>query len=512
MHKITTWAVGALTGVMFLLAPISAGAVTLQDLQNQLATLLQQITQLQSQNSASTSAGSAISSPAMVHYRVCDILNRNLSVGSQGDDVSSLQEFLQGQGYLSVQPTGYFGSLTSQAVAKWQASQGVSAVGSFGPLSRGHLKIWCGSSDGSTGNGVLQATPLSGQSPLTVTFTTSIGINDSVPSVDFGDGQTSAMTKGSCVGITAIVGGQGGIRCSAAVTHTYTQNGAYTATLVNGPQKGDVGISVGGSPQGSVSASPSSGAAPLPVTFTYLPTSENGTYHIDYGDGSSDQMGSQQIQCIKAPCINPAVASHTYTTPGTYTAVVSPYIACLYSNPRCMIAVMMLAKATVTVTGSGSTATAPVISSFSGPTTLSLGATGTWTIQASDPANGTLSYSIDWGDTNAYAPMAMSAGATFAQTTTFTHSYSSAGTYTVTLTVRNSSGQSAQTTSTVQVGSPLVCTMEYAPVCGQLPAPKCAAGMMCPMYMPAPKTYGNMCELNAAGATLLYQGACTNGL
>ena len=50
----------------------------------------------------------------------------------------------------------------------------------------------------------------------------------------------------------------------------------------------------------------------------------------------------------------------------------------------------------------------------------------------------------------------------------------------------------------------IACTMEYVPVCGQPPMPKCQDGMMCAQVMPAPQTYGNSCMMKAAGATLLY--------
>ncbi|MBI4133186.1 peptidoglycan-binding protein, partial [Candidatus Uhrbacteria bacterium] len=40
----------------------------------------------------------------------------------------------------------------------------------------------------------------------------------------------------------------------------------------------------------------------------------------------------------------------------------------------------------------------PTINSFSGPTYLAVSENGTWRIEASDPENGTLSYSVDWGD------------------------------------------------------------------------------------------------------------------
>ena len=64
----------------------------------------------------------------------------NLTVGSRGMEVSTLQQTLVSQGYL-VMPSGvsygYFGSLTQAAVVKWQKANGVTpALGYFGPVSR----------------------------------------------------------------------------------------------------------------------------------------------------------------------------------------------------------------------------------------------------------------------------------------------------------------------------------------------------------------------------------------
>lgn len=267
---------------------------------------------------------------------------------------------------------------------------------------------------------------------------------------------------------------------------------------------------------GSLDANPSSGQAPLTVDFTYRPGSDDtAEYYIEFGDGNAQKMDRQQIYCIRAPCPSPSVAKHTYTERGTYTAVVTRYVACLYSNPRCMIAVMPLAKATITVGGSSSNH-APTISSFSGPTTLSINQTGTWTIQASDPDNQNLSYHITWGDENqSPMPTASMASDAFVQTTTFSHTYGTSGTYTISITVRDQSGLEAKTTTTVRVGSGgTVCTAQYDPVCGR---PKgcmntCPPGMyctmMCQMY-PA-QTYGNRCQLDSENADYLHAGACTS--
>jgi hypothetical protein len=141
---------------------------------------------------------------------------------------------------------------------------------------------------------------------------------------------------------------------------------------------------------------------------------------------------------------------------------------------------------------------------------------GTWSVNASDPENGTLSYSITWGDENqvvaAYS-MAPYRGDTFVQTSTFTHSYANTGTYTVRVTVRDSAGQTAQTSTTVQVGNGgVVCTAQYDPVCGQPPEPACRRSVpACMLPTPGPRTYSNRCELNLAGASFLYAGQCSNG-
>lgn len=169
----------------------------------------------------------------------------------------------------------------------------------------------------------------------------------------------------------------------------------------------------------------------------------------------------------------------------------------------------------------------PVIQGFSGPTTLAIGQAGTWTINAHDPESGSLTYSIDWGDM--YYPAYSAQGAYdayFKQQSTFTHSYASLGTYTVTITVADSSGQSAQATATVQVGGAggVACTLEYRPVCGNVAKHPCCVGPSHPLYTNActfmkvsctettQRTYGNLCQLTAEGATFLHDGECNAGV
>lgn len=73
-------------------------------------------------------------------------------------------------------------------------------------------------------------------------------------------------------------------------------------------------------PTQNFSASPTSGAAPLAVTFSINNTMGEDTtrLYVDFGDGQNAKP--QQIYCFAYPC-NPAMTlQHTYQSKGTYTA------------------------------------------------------------------------------------------------------------------------------------------------------------------------------------------------
>jgi LPXTG-site transpeptidase (sortase) family protein len=65
---------------------------------------------------------------------------RNLSVGSSGPDVATLQNMLFSAEHLKIAATGYFGPLTKNALIAWQKSLGIfPASGYFGPISRARV-------------------------------------------------------------------------------------------------------------------------------------------------------------------------------------------------------------------------------------------------------------------------------------------------------------------------------------------------------------------------------------
>src|SRR6185312_13263205 len=87
----------------------------------------------------------------------CSVFNRNLSEGSQGDDVKQLQQTLSDNGFFNASSTGFFGPLTARALMQFQLHFGIasssSANGFFGPLTRNFFGGRCGNGKGPGGDG-----------------------------------------------------------------------------------------------------------------------------------------------------------------------------------------------------------------------------------------------------------------------------------------------------------------------------------------------------------------------
>jgi Putative peptidoglycan binding domain len=104
-----------------------------------------------------------------------------------------------------------------------------------------------------------------------------------------------------------------------------------------------------------------------------------------------------------------------------------------------------------TVTSLGSYG-APTLTNISGPTSLAINTSGTWTITLSNPSSTYTNVSVEWGDpvygASATPPVQVYSTT---QTLTFTHGYAQTGTYTIRFTATNTQGQSSAITTTVNV-------------------------------------------------------------
>ncbi|MEA2522408.1 MAG: hypothetical protein QOI81_2054, partial [Actinomycetota bacterium] len=267
----------------------------------------------------------------------------------------------------------------------------------------------------------LTVTPNSGIAPLNVTADASASTDtDSTPistyTFSWGDG-------------TAATGPQAG----ATAPHTFTTAGTYTVTVTVKDTAGlsstatkSVTVSPDAPPSAALSVTPNSGTAPLNVTADASASTDTdstpiSTYTFSWGDGTA-ATGPQAG----------ATAPHTYSAAGTFTVTVT-------------------VKDTA---GLSSTATKSVTVSPDAPPNASLTVTPnagippldvTADASASTDTDGTpiATYAFDWGDGTA---------ATGPQTgATAPHTFTAVGTYTVTVTVKDTAGLSSTATKTVAV-------------------------------------------------------------
>ncbi|HWO07467.1 MAG TPA: peptidoglycan-binding protein [Candidatus Paceibacterota bacterium] len=502
------------------------------DIQAQIQSLLQRLTELtrqlnalrgQSQGETATGFGTSVALPApALAHRLCALSLRQFALGSQGDDVRAFQEFLQSEGFFSVAPTGYFGPVTKDALARWQAAQGFESAGVVGPKTLERIRGKCGL--GNNNSGRLSASPTSGNAPLTVTFSHYVGGFRPAGisyTLSYGDGTQERATE--CSAPADVCTGPG------TNTHTYRNDGTYTATLtrVTDPCFGQTACraAIQSEVIGKVQIRVGTGTGVC--TKEYRPV-----------------CGSKPIVCITTPC-NPIPTTYSNRCMmesdgasllyegacrvGTNNPANDPQCKAWYdgcnscaretpNGPAACTLKYCAAPGAAYCTAYFDTSSnrPPTISGLSGPTTLSVSQTGTWIINASDPENQTLTYNISWGDELHNATPAVAyAHDSFVQTTSFTHAYSRAGTYTITVVVRDSGGKEATMTTTVRVtGSNTVCADIYQPVCGRPVgcANTCPPGQYCTAIcqLHNPQTYSNRCYLDAVSAQYLHEGQCTS--
>jgi len=455
-------------------------ALTANDIQQQIASLLAQIAQLQEQLKQ-------LQMPAPVTppvSRICPILNRTLARGASGSDVTSLQA------YLGVSQTGYFGPLTEQAVQQLQVQEGVvssgsaatTGYGSVGARTRAvfarrcgtvvsppqpqppiactavypicgvgyHVGGYCNNQclPDTTSAGAPTISGLDAPTSLNVGQTGTWTVHASVPgggqvsySIVWGDENYLPLASNAASAVA--------VNTSGSFTHAYSKAGTYSPTFTVSNSSGSAQTSAsvvvsGVTPTNATfSASPTSGAMPLTVVFVVrdkpfaavagaaTDSSCIGPYvgDLDFGDGSQ----TERIFGTKCESSHDIVKTHTYTSAGTYTAKLTKMVynscsigqdcAAWYSREE------VVGTVTITVTGSQSTTFSASPTSGSAPLAVDFYA----------PTD-SFDYRIDFGDgsdldqywgPNSLAICRVRVGVPGCISAS--HTYASAGTYTAKL-------------------------------------------------------------------------------
>jgi hypothetical protein len=127
---------------------VPAKADTISDLQTQIQSLLAQIAALQGSSTTTTTSSTS-----------CQTFTQNLTVGSSGGEVMSVQKFLNAHGAQVAasgagspgNETSYFGALTQAAVSAFQTANGITpTAGYWGPITRAKANSMCASSGSTT--------------------------------------------------------------------------------------------------------------------------------------------------------------------------------------------------------------------------------------------------------------------------------------------------------------------------------------------------------------------------
>ncbi len=175
------------------------------------------------------------------------------------------------------------------------------------------------------------------------------------------------------------------------------------------------------------------------------PESGSLSYRVVWGDEAFAVTAPAQ-ESMSLQTSQRATFTHSYANAGVYYPTFTVTDASGLSATR-TLAVKV---------GNVSTNLPPSINGVSGPTVLKAGETGTWTVTAKDPENKSLRYAVSWGDANVGGTAAAEsslAPSVYTQTATFTHAYSSAGAYTITVSVYDDQNARAVTSISVNVAS-----------------------------------------------------------
>lgn len=219
--------------------PLFASAATAAELQQQVQSLKDTVTQLQQSKTSSTA---------------CPTPGKTMKRGSTGIDVTRLQQFLAQD--KSVYPegtiTGTYGPLTETAVKRFQVKNGIASsgtadttgYGAVGPRTATAIAASCSGASGTTTlknpvGGLIAVAPYAGGSSRGISVQVTVNAANSCAAatytLDYGDNSRIPpinIPAGACKSATSVT------------NHTYQLPGTYQVTLSTGAHKTSVAVAV----------------------------------------------------------------------------------------------------------------------------------------------------------------------------------------------------------------------------------------------------------------------------
>lgn len=272
--------------------------------------------------------------------------------------------------------------------------------------------------------------------PLTgapVSFSTSAGsLTSTLVTTDANATASTILTTTVQATVTASVGAQGSTTSPGTGTGTGTGTGGGTTTPAPtaGQASGSVTVTVLNAPTLVITPPTTAPSAGLPSSFTFAVTaaSQNGSairdLTVSWGDGTTQDLGA---------VTGNAVVSHVYAVQGTYT--VTATLTDAAGNPQIVstsVSVVATALPTVSITPT----TVPQVHAAQMPVTFQL--------QVTAPTGVTIqSVVINWGDGTSSTLSGVNG------TLSVQHTYTAAGSFTVTATATDSLGRTPFGTTTV---------------------------------------------------------------
>ena len=194
-------------------APVLASAQTAT-----LSELMTRVRELQARLAALQGTPTILPPPTTSCANLTTNMHVRATDAATGGEVTTLQNYLIANGYMTGPATGYFGPVTTNAVGKLQLSLGIATsltdpnYGYVGPRTRGAIAC--------TGRGSLSVIPSSGRAPLTVKFSGTVSAAGYT--LDFGDDTPPVVTICSDCPTTTT---------NVSEIHVYDNPGSYTAIL-----------------------------------------------------------------------------------------------------------------------------------------------------------------------------------------------------------------------------------------------------------------------------------------